>query len=62
VGAEKEIVDKKAAEAKVESDKANKIADEVGTLLASVQADLDNAIPLVEKAKAALAGLKVQDF
>ena len=62
VGAEKEIVDKKAAEATVESDKANKIADEVGTLLASVQADLDNAIPLVEKAKAALAGLKVQDF
>lgn len=48
VGAEKEIVDAKAAEAKVESDKANKIADEVATLLASVQADLDAAGPLVE--------------
>ena len=36
VGAEKEIVDAKAAEAKIESDKANKIADEVATLLASV--------------------------
>ena len=48
VGAEKEIVDAKAAEAKIESDKADKIADEVATLLASVQADLDAAEPLVE--------------
>ena len=36
VGAEKEIVDAKAAEAAVESAKANKIADEVAALLASV--------------------------
>jgi dynein heavy chain len=57
VGAEKEIVDAKAAEAGIESAKANKIADEVATLLASVQADLDAAGPLVEQAKAALAGL-----
>ena len=57
VGAEKEIVDAKAAEASVEAAKANKIADEVATLLASVKADLDAAGPLVEQAKAALAGL-----
>lgn len=30
--------------------------------MASVQADLDAAIPLVEKAMAALAGLKIDDF
>ena len=36
VGAEKEIVDAKAAEAAIEAAKANKIADEVATLLASV--------------------------
>jgi len=51
VGAEKTIVDAKAAEAKIESDKANVIADNVAKLLASVQADLDAAEPLVEKAK-----------
>lgn len=62
VGAEKEIVDAKAAEAKVESDKANAIADSVAKLLASVQADLDAAEPLVEKAKAALRGLQKKDF
>ena len=62
VGAEKEIVDAKAAEAKVESDKANKIESEVSTLLASVQKDLDAAEPLVEKAKAALKGLVKKDF
>jgi dynein heavy chain len=48
VGAEKEIVDAKAAEASIEAAKANKIADEVNTLLASVQKDLDAAGPLVE--------------
>ena len=48
VGAEKEIVDAKAAEASVEAAKANKIADEVNTLLSSVQKDLDAAEPLVE--------------
>ena len=48
VGAEKEIVDAKAAEAKIESDKANEIADSVAKLLASVQAELDAAEPLVE--------------
>lgn len=62
VGAEKEIVDAKAAVAKIENDKANKIADEVATLLASVQADLDAAGPLVEQAKAALRGLNKKDF
>jgi dynein heavy chain len=30
--------------------------------MASVQADLDAALPLVEKAKAALQGLKIDDF
>lgn len=48
VGAEKEIVDVKAAEASIESAKANKIAMDVGILLASVQADLDAAEPLVK--------------
>jgi len=62
VGAEKEIVDKKANEAGIESAKANVIAADVATLLASVQADLDAAGPLVEKAKAALAGLQKKDF
>jgi len=62
VGAEKEIVDAKAAEAKIQADSANKIADEVGKLLASVQADLDAAEPLVEQAKKALAGLVKKDF
>lgn len=47
VGAEKEIVDKKAAEASIESDKANVIAANVNALLKSVQADLDAAEPLV---------------
>ena len=41
-------MDAKAAEASVEAAKANKIADEVNTLLASVQKDLDAAEPLVE--------------
>ena len=62
VGAEKEIVDAKAAEASIEAAKANKIADEVNTLLASVQKDLDAAEPLVEQAKKALAGLVKKDF
>ncbi len=47
VGAEKEIVDKKAAEASIESAKANVIAANVNALLKSVQADLDAAEPLV---------------
>jgi len=62
VGAEKAIVDVKAAEAQIETDKANKIELDVSTLLASVQADLDAAEPLVEKAKAALRGLVKKDF
>jgi dynein heavy chain len=62
VGAEKEIVDVKAAQAEKDSAEANKIKDEVETLLSSVQKDLDNAIPLVEKAKAALNALKKEDF
>jgi len=62
VGAEKEIVDVKAAQADLDAAEANKIKDEVETLLSSVQADLDNALPLVEKAKAALQNLKKEDF
>lgn len=62
VGAEKEIVDAKAAEATIESEKANEIASSVHKLLASVQKDLDAAEPLVEKAMAALKGLQKKDF
>lgn len=62
VGAEKEIVDKKAAEASIESAKANVIAANVNALLASVQADLDAAEPLVQQAEAALRGLQKKDF
>lgn len=51
-----------AAKAAIEAEKANKIASEVATLLASVQADLDAAEPLVEEAKKALAGLVKKDF
>ena len=41
-------MDAKAAEAEIESAKANKIATEVNNLLESVQKDLDAAEPLVE--------------
>jgi hypothetical protein len=54
VGAEKEIVDAEAAKANIESEKCKVIAAEVDSKLASVQKDLDEALPAVEQAKQAL--------
>jgi dynein heavy chain len=62
VGAEKEIVDAEADKANTESAKCKIIADNVAIEMASVQADLDAALPAVEKAMAALDGLNVKDF
>ena len=62
VGKEKEIVDVEAEFADVKSAEANKVATEVNAKKQSVQKDLDEAIPLVEKAEAALKGLKEDDF
>jgi dynein heavy chain, axonemal len=62
VGAEKEIVDAEAEKANAESAKCAIIAKNVSEEMASVQKDLDAALPAVEKAEAALAGLNVKDF
>jgi dynein heavy chain len=62
VGAEKEIVDAEATKAGLESAKCAIIATNVAAEMASVQADLDQALPAVERAKKALEGLSVKDF
>lgn len=62
VGAEKEIVDAEAEKANIESAKCAVIAESVAAEMASVQADLDLALPAVERAEKALAGLNVKDF
>lgn len=62
VGAEKEIVDAEAEKANTESAKCAVIAQSVAAEMASVQADLDLALPAVERAEKALAGLNVKDF
>mmetsp|Transcript_44322 Transcript_44322/g.32332 ORF Transcript_44322/g.32332 Transcript_44322/m.32332 type:complete len:392 (-) Transcript_44322:315-1490(-) len=62
VGREKEKVEAQSAIANVESEKCNKIKVEVEEESAKVQAELDLALPLVEKAKEALRGLNVKDF
>jgi hypothetical protein len=62
VGAEKEKVDAQASIANAESEKCAIIKEKVEAEMASVQADLDAAIPLVIKAKAALEGLNVKDL
>ena len=62
VGAEKEIVDAEADKANIESAKCAIIASSVAAEMASVQADLGAALPAVQKAEAALAGLSVKDF
>lgn len=54
VGAEKEIVDAEAAKAETESAKCQVIAKAVDEKLASVQKDLDEALPAVARAEAAL--------
>jgi len=62
VGAEKEKVDAQATIANAESEKCGIIKEKVEAEMASVQKDLDAAIPLVIKAKAALDGLNVKDL
>jgi dynein heavy chain len=62
VGKEKKIVDVENSAAEVEAEKCDKIATDVAAQMKSVQADLDAAIPLVEKAMSALDGLDVKDF
>jgi len=62
VGVEKVKVEAQNATAEIEAAKCLKISVEVEAKMKSVQADLDMALPLVEKAKAALAGLNIDDF
>jgi len=62
VGKEKVEVDEKNEIAEREAAAANKVAVEVNAKKASVQADLDAALPLVEQAMAALDSLKEDDF
>lgn len=62
VGVEKEKVEEQNNIATVEADKCAIIAKEVAEKSAKVQADLDAAIPLVEKAEVALSCLNVKDF
>ena len=46
----------------MEAEKCSKIKVEVEEESSKVQKDLDEALPLVEKAKEALKGLNVKDF
>jgi dynein heavy chain len=62
VGAEKVKVEAENAIAEEEAGKCKYIKDTVEAKMSSVQKDLDLAIPLVEKAQLALAGLKITDF
>jgi dynein heavy chain len=62
VGGEKAKVEVENAAAEIEAEKCSKIKVEVEAKMASVQADLDAALPLVEKAMKALDGLDVKDF
>lgn len=62
VGTEKAKLEAQSKFANEESAKCNKIKIEVEAESASVQRYLDEALPLVEKAKEALRGLNVKDF
>jgi len=62
VGVEKTKVEAENDKAEVEAVKCAKIQTEVNAKMTSVQADLDEAIPLVEKATQALQGLNINDF
>ncbi len=62
VGKEKTKVEAQSDIANVEAEKCTKIKAEVEAESAQVQKDLDEALPLVEKAKEALKGLNVKDF
>jgi len=62
VGVEKTKVEAQNAIAEEEAAKCNVIKVTVEAKMKSVQADLDQALPLVEKAKAALEGLNIAHF
>ena len=62
VGVEKEKVEAQTNIANTEAEKCAKIKAEVEAESAKVQKDLDEALPLVERAKEALRGLNVKDF
>lgn len=62
VGKEKTKVEAQSDIANTEADKCAQIKQSVEEESAKVQADLDQALPLVEKAKEALKGLNVKDF
>lgn len=62
VGVEKAKVEIENDKAEIEAKKCNEIKTTVEAKMKSVQADLDMALPLVEKAKKALEGLTIQHF
>lgn len=62
VGGEKAKVEVQNAIAEEEAKKCFEIKTAVEAKMKSVQEDLDAALPLVEKAMAALAGLNIDDF
>lgn len=62
VGGEKAKVEVQNAIAEEEAKKCFEIKTAVELKMNSVQKDLDAALPLVEKAMAALAGLSIDDF
>jgi dynein heavy chain len=62
VGVEKTKVEAQNAIAEEEAAKCAVIKTTVEAKMKSVQADLDQALPLVEKAKAALEGLNIAHF
>ncbi len=62
VGNEKEKVMKETDKANLEADKASQIKAEVGAQKASTEKDLNDALPLKDKAKAALQDVSVKDF
>ena len=62
VGKEKAIVEAENEKASEEAAKCAKIKVEVEAESSKVQKELDMALPLVEKAQAALGGLNIKDF
>jgi len=62
IGVEKAKVEIENDKANIEAEKCASIKKSVDIELAVVQKELDAALPLVEKAEAALQGLNVKDF
>jgi len=62
IGVEKAKVEIENDKANIEAAKCSEIKTRVDAELAVVQTELDAALPLVQKAEAALAGLNVKDF